>query len=56
MARNASVDIMCVDSKAVKEKFSGIIRYSNPFGNLLVFKLCHGLFAYENHTMVLFNL
>ncbi|XP_078152817.1 nucleic acid-binding, OB-fold-like protein [Carex rostrata] len=26
MARNASVDIMCVDSKAVKEKFSGIIR------------------------------
>ncbi|KAJ4776245.1 Exosome complex component CSL4 [Rhynchospora pubera] len=26
MARNASADIMCVDSKAVKEKFSGIIR------------------------------
>lgn len=27
MARMASADIMCVGSKSVKEKFSGIIRY-----------------------------
>jgi hypothetical protein len=27
MARMASADIMCVDSKAVKEKFTGMIRY-----------------------------
>jgi exosome complex component CSL4 len=26
MARMASADIMCVDSKAVKEKFTGMIR------------------------------
>ncbi|KAJ4753560.1 Exosome complex component CSL4 [Rhynchospora pubera] len=31
MARNASADIMCVDSKAVKEKFSGIIGTPSPF-------------------------
>lgn len=27
MARMASADIMCVGSKSVKEKFTGIIRY-----------------------------
>lgn len=27
MARMASADIMCVDSKAIKEKFTGMIRW-----------------------------
>jgi exosome complex component CSL4 len=31
MARMASADIMCVDSKAVKEKFTGMIRYGFCF-------------------------
>lgn len=28
MARSASADIMCVGSKCVREKFTGIIRYA----------------------------
>lgn len=46
MARMASADIMCVDSKAVKEKFTGMIRYwpvavMLPFGSDL-----HRLFVW----------
>lgn len=29
MAKMASADIMCVGSKAVQEKFTGIIRYKS---------------------------
>ena len=40
MARMASADIMCVDSKAVKEKFTGMIRYQ-PFIILRCCYACH---------------
>jgi hypothetical protein len=48
MARMASADIMCVDSKAVKEKFTGMLRY-RPFLNICV---CYAAFWTDVHRFI----
>lgn len=49
MARMASTDIMCVGPKAVREKFSGIIRYAT-----LILVGCVCGWKYLEHVRIAF--